>query len=94
MSCEALVSVLTDTRAMLARPDNDFSWSRWRDNAAAVGEIDDILRRIEVGETIKLRSLEALFLPTGSLQEVSIESGWGDVFLSLAARFDEAIADL
>lgn len=94
MSCEALVAVLADTRTMLAREDNDFSWSRWANSNEAVAEIDDIVRRINAAETIKLLPLQILFGPTSSLQEVSIESGWGDHFLRLASRFDDAIADL
>ena len=35
--------------------------------------------------------LKLLFAPTGSIQEVSISSGWGQEFLSLSARFDEVI---
>ena len=94
MTCEALVDVLDDTRTLLAREDNDFSWSRWANSNEAVAEIDDILRRINAAETIKLLPLQVLFGPTSSLQEVSIESGWGEEFLKLASRFDNAVADL
>jgi hypothetical protein len=94
VSQKALVQVLKDTRAMLARPDNDFSWSRWNESEAAVAEIDDILRRIEAAETITLEQLELLYAPTGSPQEVSINSDWEDTYLKLSSRFDRAIADL
>ena len=94
MSEEALIRVLRDTRAILSRPGNDFSWSRWQDQKAAVADIDDILRRIEAAETIKLAQLEALYAPTGSLQEVSIDSDWEDEFMKLSSRFDRATADL
>jgi hypothetical protein len=36
--------------------------------------------------------MEVLFAPTGPIQEVSISSGWGEAFLSLAERFDAAMA--
>ena len=94
MSEAALIQVLQVTRAILLRPDNDFSWSRWKDQEAAVADFDDILRRIRAAETIKLTELEVLYAPTGSLQEVSIESDWGDDFMKLSSRFDRAIADL
>lgn len=57
-------------------------------------EVDGYLSRIEKGGTTKLRDLEILFAPTGSLQGVSIDSGWGERFLGLADRFERAIADL
>lgn len=94
MSQEALLDVLTETIILLQRPGNDFSWSRWKTGSEAVAELSEIIRRIEAAETIKLLPIQMLFAPTGSLQEVSIDSGWGDAFLALSARFDDAIADL
>ncbi|MGV9008314.1 hypothetical protein [Brevundimonas sp.] len=79
---------------MLDRAENDFSWSRWNSRSDAVAEIDAIIAQIEGPDTVKLMPIEMLFAPTGSLQEVSIESGWADDFLALAARFDTAISDL
>jgi hypothetical protein len=35
--------------------------------------------------------LRVLFAPTGPIQEVSVSSGWGDAFLELADRFDDAM---
>lgn len=94
MTHGALVEVLEHTRRLLARVDNDFSWSGWQNGSEAVAEIDDILGQIAAVETIQLLPLKVLFAPTGPLQEVSMVSGWSDEFLSLASRFDEAIADL
>jgi hypothetical protein len=36
-------------------------------------------------------NLSWLFAPTGPLQEVSLNSGWGAEFLALVARFDAAM---
>ena len=35
--------------------------------------------------------LKLLFAPTGALQETSIDNGWADEYLLLAARFDGLI---
>ena len=35
-----------------------------------------------------------LFAPTSDLQEISIDSGWGDQFLIISERFDGLIKDL
>jgi len=94
MTLEALSSVLRETRAILARSDNDFTWSSWQDGEQALAEIDDLLRQVATGRIADLGSLNVLFAPTGPLQEVSLESGWGEEFLALAAKFDSAIADL
>jgi hypothetical protein len=36
--------------------------------------------------------LDVLLLPTGSIEEVSLSSGWAHEFLELASRYDAAIA--
>lgn len=35
-----------------------------------------------------------LFAPTGSLQEVSLSSGWAETFLKVAERYEEVEATL
>ena len=37
------------------------------------------------------QTLVMLFMPTGPLQELSIDSGWGEAFIDLSTRFDEII---
>lgn len=84
-----LLSVLRDTRARLADSGNDFSWSSWEDQLAALAELDHHLAALAVGQIDEL-ALDVLFAPTGPLQEVSLSSGWGDDFLVLAERYDTA----
>lgn len=86
-----LITVLEEARALLMRPDNDFAWSSWEDRDDALAEVDALIARLRAGELPEARSLSVLFAPTGPLQEVSISSGWGDTFLLLARRFDDAI---
>jgi hypothetical protein len=88
-----LLSVLHDTRARLAEPGNDFVWSRWGDQAEALAELDRHLSALVAGQMEK-GVLDLLFAPTGSIQEVSISSGWGVDFLALAERYDAAIAEV
>src|SRR4051812_14637105 len=40
-------------------------------------------------EKLELDQLGILFGPTGSIQEVSIDNGWGDKFLELAQEIDQ-----
>jgi hypothetical protein len=87
---DELLAVLRDTRSHLARPDNDFSWSSWQDQAAALREMDELIATASVGPVPK-KVLDVLYLPTGPIQEVSLSSGWGDEFLELAQRYDNAV---
>lgn len=35
------------------------------------------------------RRINFLFLPTGALQEISIDNGWGDKYIKLSGIFDK-----
>ena len=89
-SFRELVGVLRETRTLLARPDNDFAWSSWQSAADALSEVDGCIAALEAD--ILPPRLAILFAPTGSLQEVSLSSGWGEQFLAVARRFDHAFA--
>ncbi len=86
-----LVGVLRKTRELLARPDNNFTWSHWRRAEDALRDIDTFITLFESGDTSRRGDLEMLFAPTGSIQEVSISSGWGEEFIRLSERFDSVI---
>jgi hypothetical protein len=88
-----LLAILREVRCLLARPENNFSWSGWNDETAALCEIDALIAGITSGEIPELVSLKVLFAPTGPIQEVSV-SGWGNEFLALAARFDAALSEI
>ncbi len=87
-----LVSVLREARAQLARSENDFGWSSWRDGAEALREIDTLINQVESGELPDHARVRGLFGPTGPIQEVSVSSGWGKDFIQMASRFDAAEA--
>jgi hypothetical protein len=86
-----LISVLKQTRTLLALPQNDFAWSSWKDQQSALSEMDSIILQAENGF---VQNLSTLFAPTGPIQEVSISSGWGQDFLVLAERFDQEFASI
>jgi hypothetical protein len=86
-----LMAILRETRQLLNRDGNDFSWSSWQDAKAANLEMDDHLQRIERGDYSRLFDLQVLYAPTGPIQEVSLSSGWGREFLAVAERFDKEL---
>ena len=87
-----LLSVLEEARGLLAAAENDFSWSSWQDRESALDAIDTLLSELRSGIVPSALTLHMLFAPTGPIQEVSLSSGWGDAFVELAERFDDAIA--
>jgi len=91
-SVAKLIPIFEEARRLVALPDNAFMWSSWRDSEHALEEIDGILSALKSAEVPEGLILRVIFAPTGPMQELSIDSGWGQEFLDLANRFDEAMA--
>jgi hypothetical protein len=71
-----LTAILREARALVGGDDD-----------ALARELDLHVERLRSGP-IRMWTVGGLFLPTGPLQELAIEHGWGDAFLALADRFD------
>lgn len=90
-NAETLIQVLEDAKRLLSRPDNDFALSSWKDSQEACAEVDELISKVRSGNPGKSLDYKILFAPTGSLQDVSLSSGWSDEFLKLADLADQAI---
>jgi len=90
---KALEDVLVDARALLSRPENDFTWSSWRNAETAILEMDELLASVRSGEVPRL-ILKVIFTATGPMSEVAVSSGWGQDWVDLGARFDAALAEI
>ncbi len=86
-----LLEVLRSAKEFLALPTNDFSWSSWQDADAAIREIDELIGIVEKGKLPRREKISILFAPTGPIQEVSLNGGWADKFLTLADKADDAL---
>jgi hypothetical protein len=83
---ERLISALDETILLLQKSESS-AWSSM--------PIDEIIRRLE-SELEKARNrkpldvvvLDRLFAPTGVLQEISIDNGWGTRFLQISEIVD------
>lgn len=91
---QALIDLLLEARTLVTRPDNTFLYSSWLDADHATLEIDGILGALVADDgRVPEQALGSILLPTGPMQELAIESGWGDEFVDLAARIEAAVAD-
>ena len=82
---EKVLLLLAKLRVLLALKDNDFIYSRWSGSTQALSEFDAIVASRNTQDVLDL------LLPTGSLQEVSLSSGWGSEFVQLADVIEEAL---
>ncbi|WP_439864590.1 hypothetical protein [Pseudomonas antarctica] len=89
---ESLIHVLEAAIELISLPDNDFCWSSWENEAHATSELVGLLSTLKSGGLPEKMSLAVLFAATGPLQEVSLSSGWADVFLKVADKYDEVEA--
>lgn len=89
----ALIDIFSELRTLLARPENDFDWSSWENAAAALEEVDGLIAILQAGALPDTLTMQVLFTVAGPIQEVSLNSGWGNRFLELAERFDEATGE-
>jgi hypothetical protein len=85
------LSILLEARDLLARPGNEFAWSKWKSAEEALTEIDRHIAIVDQGQPLEKFRLNLLFAPTGSIQEVSMSSGWSRHFMDLATRFDDVM---
>jgi hypothetical protein len=83
-----LADVLRAAVELISLPDNDFTWSYWHDAEHALRDIAPLLATLESGGVPDTHAVAMLFVPTGAMQEVSVSSGWGDVFCRLGERYD------
>jgi hypothetical protein len=86
-----LAVILREGLSLLSRSGNDFGYFSWDGFEDARREIALIVAELEAGGLPEKMDLKVLLAPTGDVQEVSLSSGWGQEFLTLASRFDAAL---
>lgn len=91
---EMLLAVLRASIELVALGANDFAWSSWPDAGAAVAQLRGHVDAIEQGAPPDLAALDAIFAVTGPMQDLALHSGWGQLFLLMAHRFDDVAARL
>ena len=87
MDIEGLILALNETIEFLHHS---------QDSAPGSLPVDEVIRKLEaeVARAKNLRPIDVilldhLFAPTGVIQKISIENGWGTKFLRLSAVIDQ-----
>ena len=83
-----LAALLRRIRALLARPTTNLLRTPYNTVQEALDDFDSYIRDVESGTDKRLHELGVLFLPTSELQDLAIDSGWGDEFLEIADAYD------
>ncbi len=87
-----LISALEKTIGFLEKSE-DSAWS----NKTALEAKNILIKELKIFEEKQTFSffgktkIKFLFLPTGALQEISIDNGWGDEYLKISEIVDKYI---
>ena len=73
------------------QPFADFVWSRYENAEEAITDMTRIIAALRNGDEAVLKEIQLLFGPTGSIQEISISSGWGNEYIEISARVDRCL---
>lgn len=87
----SLIEIIEEAETLMKMHPGDYTWSSWIDDEQAFGELDGILARLRDGE-VPVSQVSVIFAATGPMQELALQSGWGDEFIALAGRLDTALA--
>jgi hypothetical protein len=88
---DQIVDVLRELLVLVSRPGTDVTFSGYDSPKDAAADLRGHLASLITGDLARIDKLMHLFAPTGALQEISINSGWGPQFMLLSAQFDAAI---
>ncbi|MBP2000779.1 hypothetical protein J2Z69_001810 [Paenibacillus shirakamiensis] len=83
-----LIQLLRIIKAKVDRSETDTIWSKYNTTDDLLYELDYFIKRLTENDEHVIFELKILFAPTSSLQDVYINSGWGDQFLLIASQFD------
>ena len=86
----SLIDVLQETRRLL-ESSAESVWSHTTPGQV-IALLDREVASLErAGHLTNKSELKLLFGPTAAIQEIAAASGWSDVYLKLAARFDTSV---
>ena len=91
MDNEVIKEQISRLKYLLSLPDTDVCWSNYNNAEEAIKELETLEKGILNQDKNAVNSLLFLLLPTACLQEISISSGWGDEFLGIAERLENAL---
>jgi hypothetical protein len=91
ITIEKLISELETVINYYMLPNANFIYSRYDNAALAIADMKDIINSLRIGNLIVLNKLKILFAPTGSIQEISIDSDWCADYVDIASRVDDLI---
>lgn len=86
-----LVDLILVIRNLINSPGTEVTWSKYKTVEEALLELDLYKKRLIQRDISVISEMKTLFAPTGSLQEISIDSCWSNYFIELSSLFDDIV---
>lgn len=87
------ISLLESMRNYV-RDDAELMWTSYQSVAEIHLELDACIAGIGRLDKASIDRAATFFIPTGDFQNLALDSGWGDVFLIFAERYDKLYDEL
>lgn len=87
------VSLLETMRSYI-QDDAELMWTSYQSAAEARQELDACITGIQKLDSSSIERAATFFIPAGDFQNMALDSGWGDVFLIFAERYDKLYSEL
>ncbi len=85
---QKIIGILTVIRNKI-NGQTEMLYTLWENPQEAIEEINDCIQKLQTGDIGVLKTINMLFAPTGSFQELSMQNGWSDEYLKMGEQFDK-----
>lgn len=82
-----MIFLLNRVKTQIQNSDS-FLWCKKESAEGMVEDLDTCITKLEQGNVSDLSSLYYLWYPTSDCQELSLDNGWGELYITLADNFD------
>lgn len=90
---QEMISLLESMRSYI-QDDAELMWTSFQSAAEVRQELDECIAGIRKLDHTALERTATFFIPAGDFQNIALDSGWGDVFLIFAERYDKLYSEL
>jgi hypothetical protein len=91
MNITEAIKQISRLKILLSLPTTDVIWSNYNSADEVIKDLEDIEKGLKRSDKNAVDRLYFLLAPTGSLQEISISSGWGNEYLEIAATLEKSV---
>ena len=84
-----LIKLLEQVVTIIQSTESVFLWTKDLTEEEIIRELTTHIQRLHANDITNIEELKILFAPTGILQDLALDSGWGKTFLVISSKADE-----